>query len=142
MSGYAFVDEVTSDVTFTCWGEDLPALFGAAADALLEVTLAQPTRLRSDVERAIDLCEPDLELLLLAFLNELVYRRDAEGLLLAPVRLAVEPGPPARARGVCAGERLVPGDPRLAIDVKAATAYRLRVAHTGDRWEARATLDV
>ena len=99
-------------------------------------------QLRADVEREIDVREPDLELLLLAFLNDLVYRRDAEGLLLRPARIEVDAGPPARVRGTCAGERLEPGGRALALDVKAATAYRLGVARSGDRWEARATLDV
>jgi SHS2 domain-containing protein len=142
VSGYAFIDAVTSDLTFTCWGESLAALFGAAAEALLDATLAEPPSLRSEVQCDFELCEPDLELLLLAYLNELVYQRDAAGLLLAPARIEVDPGPPARAHGAFAGERVETDGRALALDVKAATAYGLRVARVGDHWEARATLDV
>jgi SHS2 domain-containing protein len=142
MSGYAFLDEVTSDLSFACWGETLEALFGAAAEALLEATLGEAGRPRPEVRREVDLDEPDLELLLLAFLNELIYRRDADGLLLIPERITVEEGPPARCSGVLAGERLGTTARALALDVKAATAYGLRVTRSGGRWEARATLDV
>ncbi len=142
MSGHAFVDEVTSDLTFTCWGESLEALFAEAAHALLEASLGEAARLEPGARCQVELSEPDLELLLLAFLNELVYRRDAEGLLLVPDRIEVAPGPPARLRGVLTGERLGDAERALALDVKAATAYGLRVARVGDRWEGRATLDV
>lgn len=142
MKGHAFIDEVTSDLSFTCWGESLEALFAAAAEALVEATLGEPAELRAEVRCELDLREPDLELLLLAFANELIYRRDAEGVLLVPERIEVEPGPPARLHGSCAGERISGSSGRLALDVKAATAYRLRVGRVDGRWEARLTLDV
>ena len=139
---YTFVDEVTSDLTFTCRAETLEGLFAAAAGALLEATLDERPDLHIEVRRDLDLCEPDLELLLLAFANELVYWRDSEGLLLCPERIEIDPGPPARLRGSCAGERIGSRGRSLALDVKAATAHGLRVSPLDGGWEARMTLDV
>ena len=93
-AGYELVDEVTSDVTFVARGATLEELFSQAAAALLSVTLEQPEVLQARERRAVRLAEPDLELLLLRFLNELIYLRDAESLLLraARLRIASEPG--------------------------------------------------
>jgi SHS2 domain-containing protein len=139
---YTFVDAVTSDLSFTCRAKTLEALFGAAAEALLEATLGERAELRGEVRRELALEEPDLELLLLAFANELVYRRDAEGLLLRPEHIEIDPGPPARLRGTCAGERVGSDGRSLALDVKAATAYGLHVAPCDAGWQASLTLDV
>ena len=61
---------------------------------------------------------------------------------MRPEHIEGEAGPPARVRGTCAGEALTDGGRALALDVKAATAYGLRVAQNSAGWEGRATLDV
>jgi SHS2 domain-containing protein len=78
---FEFVDDVTSDLSFVARGATLAEVFTAAAAALLAATLEEPEMLRETELRRVELSEPDLELLLLAFLSELVYLRDAEGLL-------------------------------------------------------------
>jgi SHS2 domain-containing protein len=86
--------------------------------------------------------ERDLELLLMRFLNELVYLRDAESLLLYPERILVTHDGHARLEGELAGERIDPARHALATDVKAATAHGLRVSPTAEGWTAAVTLDV
>ena len=140
---FEFLDDVTSDLSFTARGETLPAVFGAAAEALLGATVEDPEAVSEREVRRVELREPDLELLLLRFLNELVYLRDAEGLLLRPRDLRVESRPGgARLRGELVGERLDPERHRLLAEVKAATAHGLEVARTPDGYRARVTLDV
>ena len=140
--GFEFVDSVTSDVTFLARGATLEEAFAAAAEALLAVTLEDPGQLGARIHRSLELEEPDLELLLLRFLNELVYLRDAEQLLLRAERLCISPGEPARLEGELAGERIERGRHRLAAEVKAATAHRLRVEQTRQGFELEVTLDV
>jgi SHS2 domain-containing protein len=141
--GFEFVDTVTSDLAFVARGDTLESLFAAAADALLDATLDGVEALRREVSVPIALEEPDLELLLLAFLNELVYLRDARGLLLRSGALRVLQDGKARLEGTLAGEPLRPERHRLRSDVKAATAHGLRVAREADgSWMATATLDV
>lgn len=141
--GFAFVDDVTSDLTFAARGATPSELFARAAEALLAAALADPASV-GDAERVpVALEEPDLDLLLLRFLGELVFLRDARRLLLRAGRLRVEPGPPARLSGELRGERLDPRRHRLELDVKAATAHGLRVRREPDgAWTARVTLDV
>lgn len=139
---YEFVEGTTSDLSFVARGPTLEALFGAAAEALLAATVEGPEEVRPQRRREIALEEPDLDLLLLRFLNELIYLRDAESLLLRPVRLRIEVGPPARLRGECAGEQIETTRHRLHSEVKAATAYGLAVREEPPGWVASVTVDV
>jgi SHS2 domain-containing protein len=87
--------------------------------------------------------EPDVELLLLRFLNELVYLRDARRLLLRPGELRVEETPEgARLEATLLGESLDPARHRLAVDVKAATAHALSLVRENGGFRATVTLDV
>jgi SHS2 domain-containing protein len=140
---FEFVDDVTSDLSFVAHGATLGAVFEAAAAAFLAATLEHPEELCETEERRLELAEPDRELLLLAFLNELVYLRDAERLLLRPRRLEVEESPgEARLRTELVGERIDRSRHDLVAEVKAATAHGLRVSGERGRYRATVTLDV
>lgn len=141
---FEFVDRVTSDLCFVARGASLDAVFAAAAEAFLAATLEDPEGVGSEEERIVALEEPALDLLLLRFLNELVYLRDAEGLLLRPRHLRVSEGRGAQLRARLIGEKICPGRHRLEVEVKAATAHGLRLgrAEGGGGWEAAVTLDV
>jgi SHS2 domain-containing protein len=140
---FEFVEDVTSDLSFVARGATLADVFLAAAAALLDATVEEPGAVRERELRQLELVEPDVELLLLAFLNELVYLRDAQGLLLRPRRLEVEVAP-AQARLVAelAGEPIDRAHHKLLADVKAATAYGLSLAREDGGFRATVTLDV
>lgn len=142
-AAFEFLDEVTSDLSFEARGATLPDVFAAAAEALLEATVEAPESLREVEVRRLELVEPELELLLLRFLNELIFLRDAEGLLLRPRDLRVETAP-GRARLVAelVGERVDPDRHRLAAEVKAATAHELKLVPADGGFRATVTLDV
>jgi SHS2 domain-containing protein len=145
MSGpvFEFVEDVTSDLCFVARGATLAEVFCASAEALLHATLEEPEALRETEVRRLELAEPDLELLLLRFLNELVYLRDAEHLLLRPRDLRVEEVPAgARLAGELVGERIDPARHRMASDVKAATAHELALARHRGEFRATVTLYV
>ncbi|RIK96245.1 MAG: archease [Proteobacteria bacterium] len=139
---FEFVEDVTSDLAFVARGPTPDAVFRAAGEALLAATLEEPEALREEVRRDLALAEPDLELLLLHYLNELVYLRDAESLLLRADRLDVAAGADARLAAELVGERIDRTRHRLLAEVKAATAHGLHVGRADDGWEARVTLDV
>jgi SHS2 domain-containing protein len=139
---FAFVEGATSDVSFEARGATLEALFASAAEALLAATVANPEDVAAREREPIALSEPDVELLLLRFLNELVFLRDARGLLLRAGRLRIEHNGEARLEGELLGERIDRSRHRLEADVKAATASGLRVARDGAGWRASVTLDV
>ena len=140
--GYEFVEGATSDLAFVARGETLEGAFAAAAEALLAATLDDPDSVEDRERRRVAFEEPDLELLLLRFLNELVYLRDAEELLLHAGSLRVEGSDPARLDAELWGEPIQPERHSMAAEVKAVTAHALRVRATPDGWEASVTLDV
>jgi SHS2 domain-containing protein len=139
---FEFVEGATSDVSFVAHGETLEALFAAAAEALLSATLANPADVARREREPVRIREPDLELLLLSFLNELVFLRDARGLLLHAGPLRIEHDGEARLEGELRGERIDRARHRLEADVKAVTAHRLAVERDGAGWRASVTLDV
>ena len=145
-SEFEFVDGVTSDLCFVARGATLGDLFAAAGKALLAATVEDPASVEARVRRTVHLEEPDLELLLLRFLNELVYLRDAERLLLRPERVSVRANEVARLEAELSGEAIDPERHHLEPEIKAATAHGLRVARaTGGgavAWKASVTLDV
>jgi SHS2 domain-containing protein len=146
---FEFVEGATADLAFVARGEGPGGALRAAAEALLAATVEDPAAVSTRTTRRVVLDAADWDLLLLRLLNELVYLRDAEGLLLRV----------AEARTDAAGGRVhleaeLAGEPwsldrhRPAAEVKAATAHglALRPVEGADgrdgAWEARATLDV
>jgi SHS2 domain-containing protein len=143
MSGsFRFVEGATSDLAFQASGDSLGDVFAAAAEALLAATLERPEAVEPRLTRRLRLVDDDAELLLLRFLNELVYLRDAEGLALRPTRVSCVGEGRLELTAELAGEPLDPARHALACDVKAATAHGLALVRAGGGWQASVTLDV
>ena len=141
---FEFDDAAVSDVSFVARGDSLEAVFAAAAEALLASTLENPGSVEAEVRRWVTLEEPDLALLLLRFLNELIYLRDADELLLRPQELSVSTSDGYGARLVAGlvGDRIDRSRHQLTGEVKAATAHALAVEPSERGWRATVTLDV
>ena len=139
---FRFIEGAPGDLTFEASGPTVEAAFAAAGEAFLAATVESPEAIERREHRTVVLKEPDLELLLLRFLNELVYLRDAEELLLHPDRVEIIWQSPLEVRATLGGERIDSRRHALGSDVKAATAHGLRVQETSEGWTATATLDV
>ena len=141
---YRFLeDEFTADVGFVASGSTLDECFSAAAEATLEVMLANAQSLQPRQRRNVQVESEVLDLALLRFLEELVYFKDTEQLLLRPVGIAVR----QRAGqwvvdGTLEGEAIDPSRHELSADVKAVTLHRLDVRRTNGGWEATVVLDI
>jgi SHS2 domain-containing protein len=141
--GFEFVEGATSDLAFVARGRTCEEALVQATRALLAATVEDPDALRETVTRSVTLAEPDLDLLLLRLLNELVYLRDAEGLLLRARRVRLEPGPDGpHLEAELVGEPWCAERHHPGAEVKAATAHGLALREVAEGWEARATLDV
>jgi SHS2 domain-containing protein len=102
-----------------------------------------PEAIEDRQRRPIRLEEQSADLLLFRLLEELIFLKDAEGLLLRvpAVRIHQKDGAlilEAEARG----EPLDPLRHHLQADVKAVTLHRLRVEQTALGWEASVVLDI
>lgn len=136
-------DSVTSDVTFRATGRDLDELFTTAVDATTHVMVADLDSVRAVEGIAVDLRADALDVLLVRLLEELVFHKDAAGLLLRAERLSVrEESGGYRVCGRLCGEPIDRARHVLEADVKAVTWHGLHVASCPDGWKAQVTLDV
>ena len=127
--------EHTGELELRVEAADERGVFAAALQALGEL-LAGDDRAGAGRERyEVSAKGADRAVLLAAWLEELNYAAESEGLVPVAVEdLALEP---ARVRARVRGYRGRP--PQLD---KAVTYHRLEFDHDGDRWRARAVLDV
>jgi SHS2 domain-containing protein len=142
--GYAFLEDVAiADVAFRAYGESLASVFEQAARATVETMVDDPDMLARRVERPIELDEDDREMLLLEFLQALIYFKDAELLLLLPDELRIdEQGGRYRLTATLVGEPIDPTRHRLNADVKAVTMHRFALERSDPGWQATVVLDI
>lgn len=141
---YEFLEDASiADVAFRAWGPDLEAVFAAAALATLNVMVEDVAAVRPAVQRSVHLERESLEMLLFAFLNEIVFLKDAERLLLRVGSAHFGKGPNSwRLTAQLDGEALDPHQHATRVDVKAVTLHGFSLRQMPAGWEARVTLDV
>jgi SHS2 domain-containing protein len=141
---YRYLEEIaTADVAFEARGATLEETFLAAADATLNTMVEEIGTVAPRERRAFSLAADSLDLLLFELLQELVYRKDAERLLLRVRRLRIEESVSGyRLDAETTGETIDPGRHPLLADVKAVTLHRLVVEGTPGGWRAVVVLDV
>ncbi|MFP5213437.1 MAG: archease [Acidobacteriota bacterium] len=141
---YRYIEEIaTADVAFEAKGATMEELFVAAADATMNVMVADLATIDLVASRTLEVEDDAVDMLLFQLLQELIYYKDAELLLLrvSEVHIRHENGLyklTAEARG----EELNPEKHDLVVDVKAVTLHRYRVEETTEGWEALVILDI
>src|SRR6267378_5856204 len=80
---YHYLEEIgTADIAFEATGRDLAQLFTEAADATMNVMVDNLDTIEPRETRQIELSNDELDMLLFDFLQEFIYFKDAERLLL------------------------------------------------------------
>jgi SHS2 domain-containing protein len=125
-----FLDH-TADIGVRISGASPEELVREAARAFYLILLDEGSlgRVEAREEREVDLSGPDGESVLVDFLGELIYRFDAEKLLLPEVQVEearLEPGG-GRLRARLRGERFDPLRHELRTEVKAATYHAIEI---------------
>lgn len=141
---YRYLEDIaTADAAFEATGRTREELIIAAADALMNVMVENLDSIES--QRIVDIgLEADtFEMLLFRLLDDLVYYKDAERLLLRirEVDLCT------RGESLCFiahayGEEIDPGKHHLVVDVKAVTMHLYKVEETEEGWKATVVVDV
>lgn len=116
-------------------------LFDLAARALmLTLTGSHVDRPQADT---IELHAPSLDLLLVDWLSELLYRFDARSLLVAATRVTLEPHPEGhQLRALVEGEAFDPERHAINVLVKAVTYHGLEVRPADEGWQATVIFDI
>jgi SHS2 domain-containing protein len=118
--------------------------FAGAAAALSRLWASDPASVRPDVEAGVACEAGDLERLLVAFLDELIYFFATRRFLFArlDVRIETPPGAPVRLAARGAGERYDARRHESTVEPKGATLTSLRVARENGGWVAQCVVDV
>jgi SHS2 domain-containing protein len=134
---YELIDH-TADVGIRVTAESRGALFETAALALTEL-MTDTTTVEPKLERTLELQEESLDLLLVCWLQEILYLLDTEGLVFSVFEVRIEG---AKLQATLRGEPFNRGVHPSKSDVKAVTYHHLEVTPQGDGWEARVIVDV
>jgi len=141
---YRFIEEeATADVCFEAWGKDLPGVFKDAGDAVMNVMIENIEAIAPREERNFNLTNEQLDLLLFNFLEQLVYYKDAEQLLLRVKRADVARSADTwEVQATAVGEFLDTSRHHQMVDVKAITLHHFRLVQTDREWRAHVILDI
>ena len=141
---YEFVDELTvADIAFRAWGHDVEETFVAAADAVMNAMVEDLEAIQPQDTRILNIEHEALDLLLFNFLQELVYYKDAEQLLLRVQQLSIaDDRQPYTLQATAVGERIDPNRHHMRVDVKAVTLHHFALTQTEVGWGATVILDI
>jgi SHS2 domain-containing protein len=141
---YHYLEEIgTADIAFEATGRDLAELFSDAADATMNVMIDNLDAIEPRESRRIDLSSDDIEMLLFDLLQELIYFKDAERLLLRVRDARIEERDEKYfLTAEAAGELVDPARHHQRADVKAVTLHDFSVKKEGGGWKARVLLDI
>lgn len=133
----------TADVGFELGASTLEGLFDEARRALLMVVFERPPR-SGKQEDDIRLSAPDMETLLVRWLNEVVYRIQDTGFVPVDAEIRIQ----KTGEAGYALEAHLTGAPLLLEEygwqgeIKSATFHGLDVTNDDESWHARVILDV
>ena len=144
-SKFKFLEKaVTADVAFEAYGKNLKEVFANAALATAE-TMVGTDAVTPRIQKVIKLQNKDVNALLIDFLNEIIYYKDAEQILLVRFDIDIKEN---KETGVHVLTAKIAGEPidykkhQLRADVKAATHHLLELKQHGKTWTARVVLDI
>ena len=141
---YHYLEEIgTADIAFEATGRDLPELFSAAADATMNVMIDNLDSVEPCETRHMELSNDELDMLLFDFLQELIYFKDAERLLLRVRHAQIqEKDEKYFLKAEATGERLDEARHHQRADVKAVTLHDFSVEKKDGGWRAQVLLDI
>ncbi len=133
--------EHTGEIGILAYGNTAVQAFSQAARGMFSFMIDLDAVEEHEV-RHVEAEGPDIEALLVAWLNELIYLFDVEGLVFKSFH--VQEMDDTHLKALCYGERLDVERHRFSIGPKAATYHMLEVKKESEAsgWRARVILDI
>lgn len=141
---FRFLDDVaTADLAFEASGNSLEELFQGATCAVIEA-LADPATVGSTWRQRIERTDEDPAELLFDWLSDLVYWKDAAGVVFsrAELRLTCQDHRCWKLTGLLHGESVNGSAQTLRADVKGVTKHLYGLLEKDKQWTVRVVLDV
>jgi tRNA nucleotidyltransferase (CCA-adding enzyme) len=127
-----------ADIGVRGWGPTCEAAFEQVALAMTSC-IVEPRSVRQTQSVAIECHAPDREILLLDWLNALVFEMATRRLLFSRFTVGIRG---SHLTGQAFGEPVDRERHAPAIEVKGATCTELRVSYDGALWRAQCVVDV
>lgn len=139
---YKFLEDVAiADVCIEARGKSLNELFEQAGLASTSV-MVELNSLGKKLKKEIILESEDVSKLFLAFLEEIVYIKDTDGLLFSKYKVKIKKDKVYKLKASCYGEKINPKKQILMADLKAVTLHMFEIKKVNGRWFARFVLDI
>ncbi len=141
---YEFLEDIAiADIAFRAWGRDLEETFISASDATMNVMVENLDSIRPRERREFQLQNGALDMVLFDLLQELIYYKDSETLLLRIHEIRIEQKDGQHVLKVIAlGEKLDPDRHLTRADVKAVTLHRFQLVKIDLGWKTQIILDI
>jgi SHS2 domain-containing protein len=141
---YEYLEEIAvADIAFHAWGHDMEEAFKSASQATMNVMVEELDAIRPMEVREIHLERQELDLLLFEFLQELIYFKDSEKLILMVDEISVSEGKNGfTVDATLKGERIDQERHHMRADVKAVTLHRFHFIKTDKGWDVMVVLDI
>ena len=141
---FRFLDDIaTADLAFHTAGDSLQRVFHGATWAVSEA-MADPSTVGSTWRKPVERTEEDPAELLFDWLSDLVYWKDADGVVFSTFKLTLTCGDDGswHLKAELCGESVNGLVQVLRNDVKGITKHMYQVSQEDMRWNARVVVDV
>ncbi|MCT7980778.1 archease [Laspinema olomoucense] len=141
---YEFLEEVaTADIAFVAQGKELEELFLAAGNATVNAMIFELETIALTEQRHFTLENDELDMLLFNYLQEFLYYKDSEQLLLLGQQVTIaQKNGVYHLEAIAKGETLDPDRHEQRVDVKAVTLHQFKLESTPEGWIAMVILDI
>ncbi|HEY9691632.1 MAG TPA: archease [Oculatellaceae cyanobacterium] len=141
---YEFLEDIAiADIAFQASGNTLEEVFQVSGDATINAMIENIEEINHKETRNFHIENDELDLLLFNFLQELVYYKDSELLLLRTQEIKIyEEDGQHQLNAVMIGEKLDRDRHEQRVDVKAVTLHRFKLEKTAEGWTALVILDI
>lgn len=129
----------TADIGVRVFGKDIKELFENAAFAMFDI-IADLEGLKGNVVETVSLEAPDREALLVAWLDELLYRFYTKELIF--YKFNIEDLGDTKIRATAAARPVSVNRNRLKTEIKAATYSGLKIIESPDGYSVEIIFDV
>ena len=129
----------TADIGIVAYGADIKQVFANAALGLFSL-MADPDDFREGIKRDLELSAEDVVVLLVEWLNELIYIFDVEHIFFK--RFEIDKLTSNQIRAKCFGEKIKPGQHKLKREVKAATYHMLQINKEDGGYKVQIIFDI
>jgi len=138
MKPFEVIDH-TADIGIIVHGTDLKQVFANAALGLFNL-IADLDNVKEDLTRQVEMTAKNTEVLLIEWLNELIYIFDVEHILFK--RFEINELQDDKIKATCYGEKVKRGHHNLKREVKAATYHMLELSKDNGNYKVQIIFDI